>query len=159
MKSSSKILLAALLAIFITGHSAFAGGQNRIGVSFVLSGHLMFGLKFQHYFDSNQNVQVTFFPLLMPGKKFPFALTTGYNYFIGQGKWQTRVGAEFALIVSPPDPDKRKILPMINLTPGFRYNRTNEQSLSGSIWVSYFLKKTRKPIFPTGVELWYNFKK
>ncbi len=154
-----RFLLPLLFLGLLLNSKSFAQSQNRVGISFALSGHLMFGLKFEHYFDNNQNVQVTVFPLLVPGKKFPFAFTAGYNYFLGDGKWQTRIGAEFAMIVSPPDPEKRKILPMINLVPGFRYNKSDTQAFGGGLWISYFLKKTRKPIFPTGLEFWYDFGK
>ena len=131
--------------------------DNRIGLSFVLSGHLIFGVKVEHFFDAQQCVQATIYPLIIPGKKFPFAFSTGYNYFTNGAHWQVKLGAEFAMIVSPPDPHKRKILPMLNFTPGVRYLRANGQSLGGTIWLSYFLKKVRHKVAPTGLEFWYDF--
>ena len=147
------LLLGLLPAVLWAGNRS----ENRIGISFVLSGHLLFGVKVQHFFDAQNCVQATFYPLLIPGKKFPFAFGLGYNYFTNGQHWQGKLGAEFAMIVSPPDPQKRKVLPMLNFTPGFRYVRQNGQSIGGNLWLSYFLKKTRHKIAPTGLEFWYDF--
>ncbi len=152
--------IGVLLFIIALSPSFIFGGNksdNRIGISFVLSGHLLFGLKAEHFFDAHQCIQATIYPIIVPGKKFPFAFTAGYNYFTGGNHWQGKLGAEFGMIVSPPDPQKRKILPMLNFTPGVRYVRQNGNTLGGNFWLSYFLKKTRHKVAPTGLEFWYDF--
>ncbi len=154
-KISVLVLCLAVLPSVLWGADR---ADNRVGISFVLSGHLMFGLNVQHFFDAHNGIEATVFPLLIPGKKFPFAFSAGYRYVTGGQHWQGTVGAAFAMIVSPPDPQRRKVLPMFSVMPGLRYVRTNGQTFGGNLWLSYFLKKTRRKVAPTGLEFRYDFK-
>ncbi|NOX87809.1 MAG: hypothetical protein GXO77_02205 [Calditrichaeota bacterium] len=158
MKNFKLSCVLILLIFFAYPSTMRAKESNRLGISLVLSGHIFIGVKYRHFFNDNHSVQFTFYPLLIPGKKFPFAFSTGYDYFVGDGKWQGKLGAEFAAIVSPPDPDQRKILPLLNFTPGFRYNSHADQALGGALWLSYFLKKANRKVAPTGLEFWYDLK-
>lgn len=139
--------------LFLSDLNASNPKTNQINVSFTLSGHILLGIGFSHFFDDNNAVQTTFF--IIPEKGFPFAISGGYNYFFGEKKWRPNIGAEFLLLASPPDSEKRKFLPLINFVPGIRYDFDKQQNLNSRLWIAYFLKSTRVKIAPIGIEFKY----
>ncbi len=157
MKRFSFFIVLMFLFSAGTVTQARAQSDNRLGVSIVVSGHLFFGLKFEHSFDTHQAVQFTFYPVCLPARGMPLAATAGYNYYFGKNNWQGKVGAEFALLASPRQNGKRKFLPMLNFTPGIRYQKNPDKAFGGSIWISYLLKNANRKIAPTGLEFWYGW--
>jgi len=141
-------------------HAVAGGNQsfNRIHFSFTLSGHLLFGVGFEHGFSERHALQVTVFPLILPGKGFPFAFHGGYNYYTGGSQWKGKLGAGFVLLVSPPDPQERKVMPMLLFTPGVQYGFDNEDHLTFQPWLAYFLGEANRRFAPIGLEFIYNHK-
>jgi len=92
---------------------------------------------------------------VIPAKGFPFALSAGYGYYFNGNKWRARLGGEFALLVSPPDPDKRKLLSLVNLVPGVQYQIDGKQFVGAQLWLSYFFGKANVPAAPTAIEFRY----
>jgi len=155
MKCKTRIPLLLVFLFFVTGFvSAGNTSYNRMKFSFTLSGHMLFGLGYEYGFDEHHAVNLTVFPLLIPGKGLPYALSAGYDYYFKGENWKPKIGAAFTLLVSPPDPDKRKTMPMIVFTPGIQYLSQKDSFLS-QIWVAWFLKKARFPVAPIGLEFLY----
>ncbi len=146
--------------LLLSSSASFAGDSsyNRVHFSFTLSGHLLFGAGFEYGFNDQHSIQVTGFPLMWPGKGFPFAFSAGYGYHFNTQPWRAKLGVDFALLVSPPDPEKRRTMPMLMFTPGIEYLQKNNHSVSTQFWLAHFLKETNKKIFlaPIGWEFRYS---
>ncbi len=132
---------------------------NRVHVSVTLSGHIFFGVGFEHSFTEHHALQLTVYPLVVPGKGLPFALQAGYNYYSGGLHWKGKLGFASGVIVSPPDPDKRRYLPMLMFTPGVQYADKNN-FYNSELWLARFFGKTNQkwPIVPIGIEARYGRK-
>ncbi len=153
-----KILVAGLLLFSTSALMAEDTSYNRLHFSFTLSGHLLFGVGVEHGFNDRHSVQVTGFPLMWPGKGFPFSFTAGYGYHFNTAPWRARLGLDFGMFISPPDPDTRRTMPMLMFTPGVEYLLRNNNPVSSQFWFAHFLKKTNKRIFiaPIGWEFRYH---
>ena len=103
-----KICIISLLLLSASVLFAGDSSYNRLHISFTLSGHLLFGAGIEHSFNDRHSIQVTGFPLMWPGKGFPLAVTAGYGYRFNTEPWRAKLGVDFALLVSPPDPDARR---------------------------------------------------
>lgn len=132
-----------------------AGGNktHQINFSVTLSGHILFGIGYSWFFNDNHAIQATF--LSIPEKGFPFGINTGYNYYWAGEKWRPNLGGEFTLLVSPRDPDKRRVLPLIKLVPGIRYDIREYHSINSRLWVAYFPTSKRIRIAPIGLDFRY----
>ncbi len=157
MKSYQLVLVSLLLVLLLQmGGESLPAAENKshqINLSFTLSGHILFGVGYSYFWNEHQGVQTIFY--LVPEKGLPFGITAGYNYCWSEGKWRPNLGAEFMVLASPPDPEKRKFLPMLKLVPGIRYDFNGEQNLNSRLWIAYFLKSTRVRIAPIGIEFLY----
>ena len=154
----SKILCLFVCMFFIiSANGAVNYSYSRVHFSFILSGHLLFGLGYEYGFDQNHSVQLTLFPLMYPGEGFPFAVTAGYGYRFDAEPWRAKIGLDFAAIISPPDPEKRKIMPILMITPGVEYLQSQNNSFSTQFWLARFLKKAnhKLPLMPIGWEFKY----
>jgi hypothetical protein len=116
---------------------------------------LFVGLGYSFYFDEHNALMASF--QVVPAKELAFALNAGYNYYFLDKHWQPNLGAEFMMIVGPPDPDRRGKLILINLVPGIRYDFNEIHSLNGRLWVSYMPEKKPFRAFPTGLEFKYGY--
>ncbi len=157
MKPVISFFLNLSLLITILCEPVTAGEEtfDRVVFSLGLSGHILLGVGVEHGFNHNHAVQFTVYPLLLPGKGFPFALSTGYSYYFHGSRWRAKLGGEFGLLVSPPDPDKRRVLPLFSLVPGIQYRFNDQQFLTTQIWISYFMGKANVPVAPTAIEFRY----
>jgi len=156
MKDVKGRLFITVLLICMVQPARSGEAYNRVNVSFTISGHSLLGLGFEHAFNAHHALQITAYPLIVPGNGFPFALQAGYNYYFNGSHWQGKLGGCFALLVSPPDPQERKYLPMVLLTPGLQYT-DGLNYYSADIWLAHFLKKTNSkwPVLPIGLEAVY----
>lgn len=153
-----RIIIFSLLMSLIFTYPLFSAedGYNRLNASITLSGHFLFGFGFEHGFDEHHALQAMVFPLLIPGKGMPFALHVGYNYYFEGETWRAKIGFGYALLVSPPDPQKRKVMPMLLFTPGLAYRfKKSENSLLFQPWLAYFLKHANRRFAPIGLEFQY----
>ncbi len=57
------------------------------------------------------------------------------------------------VIASPPDPDKRKFLPLINFVPGLVYFDGSQNEYAVEAWLSFL--PIQKKFAPTGLEIQY----
>ncbi len=148
-------LMAILMGILLWMTPLQAGGkQHRINVSLILSGHLMFGAGYEYHFDDHHVLACHFYPAIIPGiSELPFAFSAGYGYYTGGGRWKGRFGLEYTMIISPPDPEKRKTLPMICFLPGLQYSIAKAHHIMSQLYLARFLKETRVPMAPIGIEL------
>lgn len=154
---AQKIVLALALLLF-GWRNAPAGndtGFDRVNFSVTLSGHVLVGVGFEHGFNAHHALQVKAFPLVVPGKGFPFAFSAGYNYYTKGVRWRGKIGANFTLLVSPPDPVKRKWMPMLVLAPGVQYGFNETNSLTFQPWLAYFLAHANRRFAPIGLEFIY----
>lgn len=151
-----------ILSVFICGmlHPLAGSGNqiDRINVSFTLSGHILLGIGYEHFFDTNHAAQFTFFPVFLPGKDLPFAFNAGYGYYTKGDPWRGKVGLNFTLLISPPDPEKRKVMPLLCLTPGVAYRVNDLNEGLSQVWLAYFLGKANRKFAPIGLEFQYNKK-
>ncbi len=156
MKKWKSLLLMEVLLLALIQPAQSSDMYNRVHVSVTLSGHILFGVGVEHGFTEHHALQITVYPLVVPGKGFPFAMQAGYNYYWGGSLWKGKVGFAGGVIVSPPDPDKRRYLPMLMLTPGVRY-ADKDNFYTGALWLARFLGKTNQkwPIVPIGIEARY----
>ncbi|MBN1619194.1 hypothetical protein JW890_00575 [candidate division WOR-3 bacterium] len=145
----SKIFCAMILSSSSLFSQPFS--HDRYDVSVILSGYVLAGFGYTRVLDERNAVSFGAYPLIVPAQGFPFAFDAGYSYLIGENDFKAKLGAGFALIVSPPDPDRRKTLWLINLSPGARYD-FGEYSFSSEIWLSYFLGKSKTALYPTGIK-------
>ncbi len=148
-------ILGILLILLITTVPAGEASFNRFTVSLGLSGHILLGVGLEHGFDGHHAVRVTVFPVVLPGKGFPFAFSAGYGYYFNGSKWRAGLGGEFALLVSPPDPHKRKFLPLLNLVPAVQYQIDGKQFVDARLWLSYFFGRANVPVAPTAIVFRY----
>jgi len=155
MKRVVIVLTAAILLAAIRYGGARDTSFNRVIFSLTLSGHILTGVGFEHGFDTHHALQVTAYPFMLPGKGLPFAFSAGYNYYYGRNKWRGKIGGAFALLVSPPDPDKRKTMPLLLLTPGIQYHFDPSNSAVFQPWLAVFLKKAKHRFAPIGLEFRY----
>ena len=157
----TKLFFISFLILVMSSHSSALAGKNqtfdRVHISFTLSGHLLFGVGFEHGFTNHHALRVAVFPLLIPGKGLPFAFKAGYNYYTGGSRWKGKLGADVAILVSPPDPQKRKIMPMIVITPGLQYALKEGQYVSFQPWLAWFFKETNRKFGPIGLEFTYDY--
>lgn len=147
------ILFAIFVTFFFIPREAFPQNSNQINFSLTLSGHILLGIGYSHEVADHHLLQATFF--FIPAKGFPFAVNGGYNYYFKGDKWQPNLGLEAVLIVSPPDPKKRKYLPLLNFTPGIRFNFNETNFINSRLWLSYFPIKAKIKFAPTGIEFKY----
>ncbi len=158
----SPFFYCAVLGIMLSGMllevKAETPSYNRVVFSLGLSGHVFLGVGVEHGFNPHHAVQLTFYPVFFPGKGFPLAVCAGYGYHVNGSRWQVKIGGEFALLVSPPDPQKRRVMPLLNLVPGVQYRIDEVQVISTRLWISYFLGKANVPIAPTVIEFSYGRK-
>jgi hypothetical protein len=129
--------------------------SNRIHLSVTLSGHVLFGIGFEHFFSEQHAIHATVFPLMAPGKGFPFALSSGYNYYTPEDRWRGKLGLDMMVIVSPPDPERRKMLPLLNICPGVEYAFDSENSVQSQLWLAFFLKRYTRRFAPIGIDSRY----
>lgn len=160
MKAARFILNGAIVVFMLQIGSnallAYDHLNHRVQMSLTLSGHLLLGIGYGYFWDAHQGVQTTFY--LAPEKGLPYGLAAGYQWEGANRKWQPTLGAEFMMLASPPDPEKRKFLPMIKIDPGVNYQLDDEQIIQSRIWVAYFLKRTRAKVAPIGLEFIYSRK-
>jgi len=145
-----------LAGLILTSMRGAEPGGGSFTFSLVLSGHVLLGIGYEYALDEHHAFRVTAYPLLVPGKGFPYAFRAGYRYSFAGDKWQPRLGLDFALLVSPPVKGARRHLPMLVLTPGLTYQDSRRVNWEFSPWVAYFLTKTRRRIAPIGLELEVN---
>ncbi|GEM_PF-1558158 len=153
-----KRIILSLLLLFCISKAAHSAGDgfNRLHVSFTLGGHLLFGVGFEHGFSNHHALQATVYPLLIPGKGMPFAFHAGYNYYFSGEKWRAKMGVGYAFLVSPPDPNQRKVMPMLLFTPGISYHfKDSADNLLFQPWLAYFLKHANRRFAPIGLEFRY----
>lgn len=158
---SSRFFSLFLFIALCTAQQANArDGWNRLHVSCTLSGHILFGCAYEHGFNDTHAVHVSLFPLIIPGKGLPFAFAAGYNYYFDTSPWQPKLGLDFAAIVSPPDPDKRKMMPLLMVTPGVVYVQNDQNSFMTEFWLAHFLTETNQkfPLLPIGWKFDYGYK-
>ncbi|MBD3226300.1 MAG: hypothetical protein GF313_16345 [Caldithrix sp.] len=128
--------------------------SHQINISCILSGHLMFGIGYEYGINEHHAATCNVYPLLLPGvEELPFAISAGYGFYTGQEHWKGRLGLEYTMIVSPPDPDKRKVLPMVSFLSGLQYSDKRGNHYLSQIYVARFLKEARAPVAPIGIEL------
>ncbi|MCD4693354.1 MAG: hypothetical protein K8R79_10600 [Calditrichales bacterium] len=142
-----------LMILFIQVSHAGNKSSNQLNLSITLSGHILFGFGYTHWLDDNNTVGGTLY--IIPEKGAPFGLNGGYAYFTNGERWRMKLGAELTLLVCPPDPDKRKILPMINFVPGVQYAINDENFVMSQLWLSYLPVKANVKFAPTGLEFIY----
>ncbi len=157
MKRLAYFLSAVIVLLIVQSAMAANNSFNRLNLSFTLSGHILVGIGWEHGFDTHHALHVTTYPLMWPGDGFPFAVSAGYNYYYGQNKWRGKIGGAFALLVSPPDPDKRKTMPLLLLTPGVQYAFDLNHSALFQPWLAFFLKKAKHRFAPIGLEFRYGY--
>ena len=151
-----KILPIIFMIVFPSiVNAAPKSSYNQINFSFTLSGHIILGVGYSYGFGKNNGVQTML--LIIPEKGLPFGLNGGYFYLTDGEKWRGKLGAEFTLLFSPPDPDRRKCLPMFNFVPGVQYSFDKNNTIMPQLWISY-LPTGNKKIVPTGLELRYGRK-
>jgi len=159
MKTYQLILVSVLFVLLLQiGGASLRAAENKthqINFSLTLSGHILLGIGYCYLWNEHHAVQTIFY--IVPEKGLPYGITGGYNYFWGDNKWRPNLGAEFMVLASPPDPEKRKFLPMIKLVPGIRYDFNNEQNLNSRLWIAYLLKSNRVKIAPIGIEFIYGY--
>lgn len=141
-----------ILVVFLYWQTAFASDNNgRVNFSVILSGHILLGIGYQHPVQDNGYLNANFY--IAPEKGLPYALNGGYGLMTRGERWRGNIGLEAMLIASPPAPDERKYLPLINLLPGIRYVSANGHSGLAQLMVSWF--PLQKKAAPTGLELRY----
>jgi hypothetical protein len=144
-----------ILQLFCVSIQAAENKTQQINFSITLSGHILFGIGYSYFLTDNHAVQTTLF--LIPEKGFPFGINAGYNYFWEGEKWRPNLGTEFTLLVSPPDPDKRRVLPLIKLIPGIRYDFNEIHNLNSRLWIAYFPTSKRVRVAPIGLDFKYGY--
>ena len=142
------IILFSLPQILQAGNNS----SNQLNFSITLSGHILFGFGYTHWLNHNHTLETTLY--IIPEKGLPFGLNGGYAYYTNGSRWRMKFGGEFTLLVSPPDPDKRKVMPMINFVPGVQYS-FDDNTVMSQLWLSYFPIKANKKFSPTGLEFRY----
>jgi len=141
-------LTLVLFAVFAFFGKSKAQDSHQINLSLTLSGHIMVGVGYTYSFDANW--QAGAMAYLAPEKGLPFAWSVGGGY-LGNGQhWRARWWGEFMMIVSPPDPETRKVLPLINFVPGVVYSDGEQNEYSAEVWLSFL--PVQKKFAPTGLE-------
>jgi hypothetical protein len=64
-----------------------------------------------------------------------------------------KLGGDVTVIISPPDPEDRRVLPLITFSPGVQYVFESKNTLTPQLWLSYF--PTQRLVAPTGIEVLY----
>ncbi len=152
LKIFPTIFMIALSSIL---NAAPGSDKNQLNFSFTLSGHIILGIGYSYGFGENNGLQTTL--LIIPEKGLPFGLNGGYFYLTDGEKWRGKLGAEFTLLVSPPDTERRKCLPMFNFVPGVQYPFDKNNAITPQLWISYLPTGNRK-ILLTGIEFRYGKK-
>ena len=146
----SKLFLALTLALILAEKSN-AQDSHQVNFSITLSGHILVGVGYTYSFDRNWQAGATAF--IAPEKGLPFAFNLGGGYLSNGPHWKARWWGEFMLIASPPDPDKRKYLPLINFVPAVVYFDGGQNEYSAEVWLSFL--PIQKKFAPTGLEIQY----
>jgi hypothetical protein len=99
-----------LFLIVLLAGQVFARDQikHQFHFSLTLSGHILFGAGYTYWLNDEHAFEATVYPLLLPGKGFPFAVSAGYGFYPGGEHLKAKVGGEMTLLISPPDPERRK---------------------------------------------------
>jgi hypothetical protein len=155
MASLYRKLLPFLIGLLLCNFLFSSNHYNRVHLSVTLSGHVLFGIGFEHFLAEQHAIQATVFPLMAPGKGFPFALSGGYAYYTREDRWRGKLGVEVTAIVSPPAPDRRRILPLLNIMPGLEYSFDGSNSIQTQLWLAFFLKKYKRRFAPIGIDCRY----
>lgn len=158
---NQKLYVFILVSVFSFAiQNSFAGeSYDRVTLSFTLSGHLLIGVGYEHGFNCEHALHFTTFPLILSEDGFPFSVTGGYKYYFSEKDWRPNLGVDFCLLVSPPAPDKRQIMPLLMLKPGIEYDFNYHQSAATNIWLARFLKgkKHPLPLMPIGLQFEYGY--
>lgn len=152
-------LLAALVPLFLSAPLLAQNSENQIHLSITLSGHVLLGVGITHWVNNSNTLMATaFLPLELPEKSlaiedFPFGFRAGYAYYGRGDPWRMKLGADMTVIISPPDPDKRRVLPLITFSPGVQYVFESKNAVTPQLWLSYF--PMQRIVAPAGIEVLY----
>ncbi|HID38253.1 MAG TPA: hypothetical protein EYP36_01905 [Calditrichaeota bacterium] len=149
--SINTVVRLSLVMSFLIFGKICAQEAHQLNLSVTLSGHIFIGVGYTYSFDQNWQAGATV--LLAPETGLPFAFNIGGGYLSNGQNWRARLWGEYMIIASPPDPDKRKILPMINFVPGVVYYDGKHNEYSAEVWLSYL--PVQKKFAPTGLEFQY----
>jgi hypothetical protein len=154
-----RVLLAALVPLLLSAPLRAQGSENQIHFSITLSGHVLLGVGFTHWVNQSNTLSATaFLPLELPEKSlaiedFPFGFRAGYAYYGKGDPWRMKLGADMTVILSPPDPGERRVMPLITFSPGVQYTFESKNMVTPQLWLSYFPMK--RLVAPTGIEVLY----
>ena len=125
MNMKKKLCTILLLTVIASSGNFNARAQDpEIGVSFVLSGHIMFGPYFRYWITDHHEVEVNLLAAYEKQFVFPSAFNAAYHYYMLDGHWRPSVGAQFTLLISPKVAEtnfKYKCFPMYSFVPGVQF--------------------------------------
>lgn len=154
-----RVLLGALLPFLLSAPLLAQGSENQIHFSITLSGHVLLGVGITHWLDNSNTLMATaFLPLDLPERSlaiedFPFGFRAGYAYYGKGDPWRMKLGGDVTVIISPPDPEDRRVLPLITFSPGVQYVFESKNTVTPQLWLSYF--PMQRLVAPTGIEVLY----
>jgi hypothetical protein len=153
--------IVLFLLILLSNPEYSSAQKSEIGISFTLSGHLIFGPYFRCWMDDHNELDICI-PAAWEGKGkvlFPNGFQTGYHYYFGEKHWRPSVGLQYHLYFGPKENEKRKYLQLLSLVPGIQY-RWNESKtcIEELLWISTMKVKGKQKIFPTGLETKFGVK-
>ena len=150
------LIIVNLFQCSLLRAQSFSPAKHQVTFSFTLSGHLLLSVGYGYFFDNHNAVQVSVHTVTEK-PPFVFGFNSGYNYYFLNKMWHPNIGAEVMLLLGPPDPENRRLFPMINIVPGIQYDFSKVHCLNGRLWASYM--PTEKPfkITPTGIEFKYGY--
>jgi hypothetical protein len=127
--------------------------SDRFHLSITLGGYFFVGVGYTHWIERHHALEFTAFPLVFPGKGFPFGLRAGYAWIPSDEVWRAKLGGNIMVLVRPGQAGSDRFTPILNLTPGIQYHPESDRSFRADVWMSYYLKE--KVFAPTGLEFFY----
>jgi hypothetical protein len=125
--------------------------KSEVGVTFTLSGHLIFGPYYRYWFDNHNELDIGILATYEGKIHFP-QINAGYHYYFNDRNWRPSIGGQYSFA---PGIGKSKgnSFQMFSIVPGIQYRFNNYNNcIEELIWISYFNLRGKKHIFPTGLE-------
>lgn len=156
LKVTMFFLALFLTFAFIMQSEQVKAQKSEIGVSFILSGHFIFGPYYRYWIDDHNAVELNVQAAYENSLVFPGGLSAGYRCYFFDGNWRPSIGAKCSVLISPKVPEnnnKRVYFPIVSLDPGVQF-RFNEQKMGieEQLWIGAMKLRGKWKVTPLGLD-------
>ncbi|MBK7215447.1 MAG: hypothetical protein IPH88_19655 [Bacteroidales bacterium] len=154
------LALMLTIALVMQGEQVKAQ-KSEIGVSFILSGHFIFGPYYRYWIDDHNALELNVQAAYENSLVFPGGVSAAYRYYFFDGNWRPSLAAQYTVLISPKVPEKenkRVFFPIASLNPGvqFRFNE-KKMGVEEQLWIGAMKLKGKWKVAPLGLDTRFGY--